>query len=59
MLKLINPKKLDFAKTNFFKIDFLIFETKKTFIDLQKAFTKILILRHLIQNFIFYLRLMF
>ncbi len=46
------PKKLNllkaqnFAKTNSSGTDFLILTAKETFIDLQKTFTKALILRH-------------
>ena len=45
--KLTKPKKSDLsnAKANF-QPDFLSFKAKKTFIHLQKAFTKALIFRH-------------
>ena len=45
--KLIKPKKSDLpnAKANS-ETDFVIFGAKKAFIHLQKAFTKVLILRH-------------
>ena len=33
-LKLIKTKRLNVAKVNFFKTDFLILKTKKTFINL-------------------------
>ncbi len=51
-LKLTKLKKSDlvkaqnFAKANFSGTDFLTFKAKKAFLHLQKAFTKILILRH-------------
>lgn len=38
--------KANFAKDNSFKIDFLISQVKKTFIYLQKTFSKALILRY-------------
>ncbi len=50
--KLIKPKKSDliktqnFARANSFETDFLIFEAKKGFIHLQKAFTEASILKH-------------
>lgn len=44
--KLTKFKKLDFAKVKSFGVDFLTFGVKKTFIHLQKAFTKALIFNH-------------
>ncbi len=44
--KLTITKKSDFAKANSFGTDFLTPEAKKTFIHLQKTFTKAPILRH-------------
>ncbi len=39
---------MDFAKAKSSKTDFLTLQTRKTFIYLQKAFTKALILRHFV-----------
>ena len=44
--KLTKSKKSDLAKANFLKTDFLASRAKKTFIYLQKTFTKALILRY-------------
>lgn len=49
MLKLKNlakSKRLNFVKTNSFETDFLTIITKKTFINLQKTFTKALNFYH-------------
>lgn len=43
---LAKAKILDFAKVNFFKTYFFTFKAKEVFINLQKAFTKSLILKH-------------
>lgn len=42
----IKAKKLDFAKVNFSKTDFLILGAKKAFIHQLKVFTKALIPRY-------------
>lgn len=46
MIKRSDLSKANFAKANSSGTDFLTFETKKTFIQLQNAFTEVLILRY-------------
>lgn len=57
--QLVKSKNLDFTKAQPFKADFLTFGARKTFIHLQKTFIKAPIIKNLIYNIIFVLRLMF
>lgn len=56
-LKLIKTKRLNVAKVNFFKTDFLILKTKKTFINLWKAIIKAPNFHHLDLKYYIYIEI--